>query len=212
MISRIHGVVRQWNEESQSVEVEVGGISYEVLLPAYCWRALEHRPSEVDLLTVYHVPERNPTPVLIGFLRPIERTFFKKFMQVRRMGAANARRALATSVSTIARWIEAEDKKALQQLPGVGARQAEQIVAELRGKVVEEALLRDERYTSLAPDAAPAAGRAREEAVAALEGLGYSRREAQDWVEQVPTDGDAPVDTEAVLRAVFGRLAGGERR
>ena len=79
--------------------------------------------------------------MLIGFLRAGERAFFQKFMRVRGFGAARAQRALATSVSTIAHWIETENKQALRQLPGVGPRQAEQIVAELKGKVVEEALL-----------------------------------------------------------------------
>ena len=207
MISRVRGVARQWNPETESVEVDVGGIWYEVLLPTYCWRALEARPEQVDLLIHYHVPDRHPTPMLIGFLRPVERSFFKKFMQVRRMGAANARRALATSVSTIARWIEAEDKAALQQLPGVGARQAEQIVAELKGKVVEEAMLRDEGYTALPVEPAPAMDRALDEAAAALVGLGYSRREAREWVGRVASDGVAP-EAEAVLRAVFQGMAG----
>lgn len=206
MISRIHGPARRWNEDSQSVEVEVGGLWYEVLLPTYCWRAMEHRPEVVDFFTYYYVPERNPTPVLIGFLRPVEREFFKKFMRVRGIGAAKAQKALASSISTIAHWIETEDKTALRQLPGVGARQAEQITAELKGKVVEEALLLDERYAGPPPDVVPALGRALAEAVEALENLGYQRREAQGWVDQIAVDGPEPT-TEAILRAVFEKLA-----
>ena len=206
MISRIHGPARRWNEDSQSVEVEVGGLSYEVLLPTYCWRAMEHRPAVVDFYTYYYVPERNPTPVLIGFLRPVEREFFKKFIRVRGMGAAKAQKALASSISTIAHWIEIEDKAALRQLPGVGERQADQIVAELKGKVVEEALLRDEKYAKPPAAAVPALARALDDAVAALVNLGYQRREAQVWVDDVAADEPDP-NTEAILRAVFEKLA-----
>ncbi|MEE9278014.1 MAG: Holliday junction branch migration protein RuvA [Dehalococcoidia bacterium] len=206
MISRIQGKAMRWNADNQSVEVEVSGFWYEVLLPTYCWRALEAQPESVHLYTYYYVPERNPTPVLIGFLRPVEREFFKKFLKVRGMGPTKAQRALATSVSTIAHWIETEDKAALRQLPGVGTRQADQIVAELKGKVVEEALLRDEHYTQPPVETAPALDKALADAVDVLVNLGYQRREAQQWVEQVVSEELEP-DPEAVLRAVFQHLA-----
>ena len=210
MITRIEGAAKRWNEESQSVEVEVGGLWYEVLLPTYCWRAMEERPERVEFYIYYHVPERAPTPVLIGFLRPVEREFFKKFLTVRGMGPAKVQRALATSVSTIAGWIEAEDKASLRKLPGVGARQAEQIVAELKGKVVEEAMLRDEHYAEPAAATPPALEAALADAVEALVNLGYQRREAQERVAQVASADMSPPltpDVEAVLRAVFGRMA-----
>ena len=206
MITRIEGIARRWNEDAQSVEVEVGGLWYEVLLPTYCWRAMESRPEKVSFHIYYHVPDRNPTPVLIGFLRPVEREFFKKFLRVRGMGPAKAQKALASSVSTIAHWIETEDKAALRTLPGVGARQADQITAELKGKVVEEALLKDEQYREVAAATPPALDRALADAVEALLNLGYNRREAQTWVDQVTTDTLEP-DTESVLRAVFEKLA-----
>lgn len=208
MIARIRGRARRWDAAAQSVEVDVGGLSYEVVLPAYAWRALEARPEEVEFFTYYHVAERQPTPVLIGFLRPVERDFFKKFLTVRGMGWAKATKALATSISTIARWIEAEDEAALCQLPGVGKRQAAQIVAELRGKVVEEALLRDERYGEPPAAAAPALDRAAADAVEALVGLGYQRREAQRWVDEATAADELAPDAEAILRAVFQRQAG----
>ena len=160
----------------------------------------------MDLFIYYHVPDRNPSPVLIGFLRRTEREFFKKFMHVRGMGSTSARRALATSISTIAHWIEAEDKRALCQLPGVGTRQADQIIAELKGKVVEEALLVDEHYAALATEPQRERGRALSEAVEALVGLGYQRGEARDWVNRVADETVEP-ETEAVLRAVFRRMA-----
>ena len=206
VITRIEGVARNWNADAQSVEVDVGGLWYEVLLPTYCWRAMEAQPEQVGFYTYYHVPDRNPTPVLYGFLRPVEREFFKKLMRVRNMGATKAQKALASSVSTIAHWIETEDKAALRQLPGIGARQADYVVAELKGKVVEEALLRDEQYREVATPAPPAQERALLDAVEALVNLGYARREAQAWVDGV-ADEELEPGAEAVLRAVFQKLA-----
>src|SRR5205823_10811058 len=87
-----------------------------------------------------------PIPRLIGFQRVVERKFFEKLITVPNVGPTTATRALAFSVSAIARWIEAGDTAALGRLPGIGKRSAETIVAQLRGKVTEEALLADEGF------------------------------------------------------------------
>lgn len=206
MITRLTGMVKRWNEEAQSVEIEVGAMWFEVLLPTFCWRAMEDHPETIELYIYYHVAERTPIPVLIGFLRPVERDFFKKFLAVRGMGPNRVQRALATSVSTIAGWIEAENKVALQKLPGVGARQADQIVAELKGKVVEEAMLRDEHFSEIPVEAIRGRELALSDAIEALVNLGYQRREAQRWVEDV-SDIDLESGVESILRAVFNRMA-----
>ena len=206
MISRIRGTITRWDVEAGTIEVDIGPLCYEVTLPAFTMRALEETSSEnVELFTYYHVTERNPTPVLVGFLRPIEREFFKKFISVPGMGVSKATKALTTSISTIARWIEDEDEAALKQLPGVGARAAGQIVAELRGKVVEEALLRDEQFVGPLQPGPPVLHRVVAEAVAALEGLGYRRAEARDLVDATMSaaeDGSS-LDLEAIMRAVL---------
>ena len=208
MISRIRGTVSHWDSEAQTIEIDVGGLSYQVALPTFTWRALEDaRPEgEIELYTYYHVAERNPTPVLVGFTRPVEREFFKKFLTVRGMGVGKAQKALSTSISTIARWIEDEDEAALRALPGVGPRQAGQIVAQLRGKVVEEALLRDEQFTTGPGGAEPIAHeRVLAEAVTALQGLGYRSQEARSLVDTAVSglDLEQPLDLEAILRAVL---------
>ena len=121
------------------------------------------------------------------------------------MGVGKATKALNTSVSTIARWIEDEDEAALKQLPGVGARAAGQIVAELRGKVIEEALLRDEQFVGPLQPRPPLLDRVVAEAIVALEGLGYRPDEARDLVDATLTAVGDPttMDLEAILRAVL---------
>ncbi len=209
MISRLRGEAIAWDDESQSVEVALGGLVYEVRLPTICWRALEaKRPEQLELFTHYHVPDRAPTPVLIGFQRPIERDFFRKLITVNSMGVTKAQRALAASVSTIAQWIEAGDRRALSGLPGIGTRQADKIIAELRGKLVEEALLRDEGFDGAAEPQARAPDQVAADTVEALVGLGYQRREAERWVAELAPSAGAEQTTETVLRAVLQRLAG----
>ena len=57
MISHIDGVLKKKNEEDLSVEVAVGGIWYEITLPAFVWRAFEDTElgTEISLETFYYV-------------------------------------------------------------------------------------------------------------------------------------------------------------
>jgi len=210
MISHLHGVLRKKNEGEMSVEVEVNGVWYEVFLPLFVWRAFEDAEldSEIDLDTFYYASERQPIPKLIGFKRPTEREFFKKFIAVPDVGPTRALRALAFSVSAIARWIEEGDGASLSRLPGIAQRTADKIVAELRGKVTEFALLRDEGFEEMPAAATPGLDQVMRDAVEGLASLGYGRSEARRLVEEIVGE-QALESVEEVIRAVFSRMQKG---
>jgi len=207
MITHLHGTLARKNELTSSVEVDVNGVWYEVELPAFVWRSLEDEAvgAELHLETFYFVTANQPTPRLIGFQRGIEREFFKKLISVPNVGPTTATKALAFSVSTIARWVEQGDTAALGKLPGIGRRSADTIVAQLRGKVTEEALLADEGFDSVPVPKKPQPSEVTRDTVDALVGLGYSRAEADRLVQQVE-ESDAPKTVEEAIRAVFRRV------
>jgi Holliday junction DNA helicase RuvA len=208
MISHLKGTLTKKHDARQAVEITIGGVGYEVFLPAFVWRAVEDTPlgDEIELDIYYHVPERAPTPSLVGFQREIEREFFKKLVEVPDLGPTKAMRALTFSVSTIATWIEHGDEKSLRTLPGVGERLAKTIVAHLKGKVVEEALLVDEHFVGPPPKEGPASlSEVQQLAVAGLVRLGYRETEASKWVEQVASQNREPADVEEIIRAVFSQ-------
>jgi Holliday junction DNA helicase RuvA len=210
MISHLHGILRKKNDQEMSLEVEVNGVWYEVFLPMFVWRAFEDAEldEEIELDTFYYVAERQPIPKLIGFKRPAEREFFKKFIEVPDLGPTKALRALVFSVSAMARWIEEGDVASLGKLPGIGGRTAGKIVAELRGKVTSFALLRDEGFAEMPEAADLASEEVKREAVAGMVGLGFSQREASSLVEEITRE-QALGSVEEVVRAVFERLQRG---
>lgn len=177
-----------------SLEVDVGGVRYEVLVPLFLWPEIQTAAGETSLdgegprpplalHILYLASEKQPVPVLVGFLRRAERDFFRKLMTVEGIGPAKAAKALTVSVSVIARAIEQEDRATLTKLPGIGARGADKIIASLRGKVVAEAALQD-RGSALPVDPAKLNQRRAEiDAVEAIAALGYSRAEARRWVD-----------------------------
>jgi len=206
MISHLTGALTKKNDGRQSVEITTGGVGYEVALPTFVWRALEETPlgDEVSLEIFYHVPERQPTPILVGFARDIERDFFRKLVEVPDLGPTKAMRALVYSVSTIATWIEQADERSLKSLPGIGERLAKTMVAHLKGKVVEEALLQDEHFAGPPPkEGKLSLSEVQQLAVAGLVRLGYKESDASGWVQQVSQDGET-AEVEDIIRAVFG--------
>ena len=111
-------------------------------------------------------------------------------------------KALTHPVSEIARWVETEDAAALQQLPGIGTRLAQTIVARLHGRLLQEALLRDEVEGA---ERAAAAPDLRIDAVDALVTLQYGRREAERLVDDVLLSQPAVDRVEDLLRRVLER-------
>lgn len=177
------------------VEVEVGGVRYEVLVPLFLWPELQalagqgpldegsDRP-DIGLHIFYSATANQPVPVLVGFLRRPERDFFRKFITVEGIGPAKAVKSMNVSVSTIARAIQQEDRATLTRLPGIGVRGADKIIATLRGRVIAEAALHDGAISQPVDVKELEARRIVADATDTIGALGYSRAEAKRWVEE----------------------------
>ncbi len=146
MIGYIEGkIIRR---EPDGILLLAGHIGYEILLdPITLSKAVANAESlesetgsdqgEIALYIYYHVTERQPKPVLIGFLAPEDKEFFQLFITVSAIGPMKAIKALTKPVSKVARAIEDKDVAFLSQLSGIGKRTAEKIIATLHGKVIE---------------------------------------------------------------------------
>lgn len=138
MIVRITGTILDVTEES--VVIDRDGLGYEVLIPGHALGNLTAMKGQVVTLYTLEYYEGaavggNLIPRLIGFVHPEDRAFFQLFITVKGIGSRKALRALDQPASRIAAAIEAGDARALTQLPGIGKRAADQIIAELRGKL-----------------------------------------------------------------------------
>jgi Holliday junction DNA helicase RuvA len=206
VIVALRGALARWDEERSAAWIDVGGVTYELAIPAFAadWVAAHRIGDEVQVYTYQHATDRQPVPTLFGFPRLAEREFFRKFIEVPDIGPAKAVRALTRPVSEVARWIEAEDVRALRQLPGIGDRLASTIIARLRGKLVQEALLRDAEGNEL-----PAGPDTRGDAIEALFALQYGRREAEQLVTEAMRDRPDLETIEDVLRHVLEHQARG---
>lgn len=138
MIAQIEGQLVKLDTES--CLVNVGAVCYEVMLASYCVDALSGKVgSDITLCTMEYFEGSlgggNLIPRMVGFLNAGERDFFKKYTSVKGMGIKKGLRSLSLSVAAIATAIENGDEKVLLTLPAIGSRMAQQIIAELKGKL-----------------------------------------------------------------------------
>jgi len=143
MIAQIQGKLLKIDTET--AQVQVGPIVYEVMLPGYGINALAGKIGQEVTLCTMEYYEGGPAggnliPRMVGFLSPGERDFFKKFISVKGIGIRKALRCLNMPIATVAEAIENGDEKLLLSLPEVGKRLAQQIIAELKGKLQSFAL------------------------------------------------------------------------
>ncbi len=143
MIAGIEG--RLIKLDTETALVQVGAITYEVMLPGYGVSALSGQiGTDISLCTMEYYEGSlgggNLIPRLVGFLSPNEREFFTTFISVKGMGIRKGLRALNIPIQDIAAAVENGDEKLLMTLPGIGRRMATQTVAELKGKLQTFAL------------------------------------------------------------------------
>jgi Holliday junction DNA helicase RuvA len=127
MINYLKGTIRRIYKDEARVVLDVNGVGYELLLPYFVMRSLEEDENcegdEVEMEIYFHASERQPKPVLVGFRKEFERTFFEKLIQVEDVGVSTAARALVFSISTIAKAIEDGDTGLLCRCLGSGKEQ-----------------------------------------------------------------------------------------
>ena len=170
MIARLSGILAEAGEGFAIVDV--GGVGYLVYCSSRTLSRLPTMDESVRLEIETHVREDHIH--LYGFFDAAERTWFRMLVTVQGVGARVALAILsAMTADELVQAIAAQDKAAVTQANGVGAKLAGRIVSELRDKVAGMAL---GPAGALSPNAEPTAHG--KEAVSALVNLGYSRGDA----------------------------------
>jgi Holliday junction DNA helicase RuvA len=141
---------------------------------------------------------------MLGFLRADDKDFFDLFTTVKGIGTKKALKAFAIPTAQIAAAIALKDTRKLSSLPTIGKRAAEQIIAELHGKV--------EKFAVGAAPSVPVESLPdhQQSAIAALITLGEKRNEAENWVRRVCEVDASLKDPNKIVPAVY-RLKNGGR-
>jgi holliday junction DNA helicase RuvA len=202
LITKITGQLVALHNDTLTLKIDA--FEYEVLIPEFTRRRLQHElNSQVTLHTIEYL-EGNPmqgrmTPRLIGFLSEVEREFFELFCSVDGVGVKKALRAMVRPVREVATAIEEQDTKALAALPGIGPAMSERIIAKLRRKVPKFALMvaREEKHEAeVEPDVVSAT-------FEILRGLGHSESDARRLLDTALSAKKKFKDVQSLIEAIY---------
>jgi Holliday junction DNA helicase RuvA len=181
MIARLAGTLIF--KQPPLMVIDVGGVGYEVEAPLSVFYELPEVGEPLVILT--HLSVKEDSQTLYGFASESERTLFRQLLKISGIGAKLALTILSGATGEeLARYVAESDSASLTRLPGIGKKTAERIIIELRDK------LDDFPVTPVAAaDGSAVPSGAVNEAVQALNALGYKPQEANRMVRNVAQPG-----------------------
>lgn len=186
--------------EPGSVVISCGGVGFRCLVSGTTQRAMPAIGQKATLFTHMNVTQDAFT--LFGFSTKAELSCFRMLIGVSGVGAKTAIAVLsAISPEQLAISVAAGDAKALTAAPGIGPKQAQRIVLELKDKVSAIQPVASAGLPGMSLPSVPSAGSATE-AARALVALGYSQTEAAQLVSAL----DQTMSVEQMIAAAL-RLA-----
>ena len=196
MIAFLRG--RLEDKDIGSVDIDVSGVGYRVLMSNNSIAAMPLRGEPVFVYTYMHV--REDVLQLFGFVSVAERELFEKLITVSGIGPKVALAILsAFDVDSLKQAIIGEDVALITSIPGIGKKNAQRLILELKEKLSLP-------ETGLVPTISTKDRSMYEEARSALLSLGYSSAEAKKAMDGFAPDGDG-VSVEAIIKHALKNLA-----
>ena len=166
------------------VVIDVQGIGYRIFMSSRAIESLGEIGDTVKVYTHYYVREDNIS--LYGFNSQEELRMFELLISVSGIGAKSAITMLSQISSyDFALAVISNDVSKLVKVPGIGIKTAARIILELKDKLkTEETIEKDEQLNVVIED-----NNKNNEAVAALQVLGYSKKEIEKVFEKIDIKG-----------------------
>ncbi len=173
MIGYLSGLIIDKDEKSLLVLVQ--GIGYKVFSTSELAAQVK---TDQKIQLYIHTSVREDDISLYGFLKKEELQFFEQLLGVSGVGPKVALDILSTPLHMTQNAILSDDIGMLTKIKGLGKKTAERLVLELKNKITPELTQEDGQVK----------GALNEEAVAALEGLGYERYVIIKSMANLPKD------------------------
>lgn len=154
--------------------------------------------SEETIELYTHLQVKEDSHTLYGFVQKIEREVFRLLITVSGIGANTARTILSSLTSEELRGaIAAENVSKIQSVKGIGAKTAQRLIIELKDKI-----LKIYEFDEVFPQQD---NTVKEEALSALEVLGFSRKQAEKVVDAILSE-ERELGVESVIKIALKKL------
>jgi len=173
MIAHIQGKLVE--KTPTDVVIDCGGVGYHVNISLHTYSLL---PASDHIKLFTHLLIREDAHTLYGFVEKSEREVFKMLLSVSGIGASIARTMLSSiEPKQIIQAIAVADVVSIQSIKGIGAKTAQRVILDLKDKVLK---IYDLDEISLTQN-----NTNRDEALSALEVLGFVRKASEKVVDKV---------------------------
>ena len=191
MISRLTGILAA--KRAAQILVDCNGVGYEADVSMTTFYQLPEIGEQISIWT--HLLVKDDSHSLIGFTTEQERKLFRQLIRINGVGAKMALTILSgIEDQQFALCVANNDIAMLTRLPGVGKKTAERLIIEMRDKV-------DELIGDVTLHAAATSGHAIvNEAIEALQALGYKAADAEKMVSQARQSADQQTSVSRLIR------------
>ena len=173
MIAHLQGKLVERNPTE--VIIDCNGVGYHVNISLHTYSLLPNTEA-IKLFTYLQIKEDSHT--LFGFVEKSEREIFKMLLSVSGIGASIARTMLSSlEPKQIIRAIASGDLVTIQSIKGIGSKTAQRVLLDLKDKVLK---LYDLDEVSMIQN-----NTNKDEALSALEVLGFVRKSSERVVEKI---------------------------
>jgi len=174
--------------------IDIGGLGYEVHITLHTYEAIQDKES-CKLFT--HLQVREDAWTLFGFATEQEKSAFQRLISVSGVGAATARILLSSiTADELGGIIAGGDSKSLEKVKGIGAKTAQRIILELKGKIVSGSVeINPVSHNTPSNDA-----------LYALLGLGIAKPAAEAALKKSLEQGGANQSVEALIKSALKNL------
>jgi Holliday junction DNA helicase RuvA len=167
MITHISG--RLIEKNPTNVVIDCNGVGYFIHISLHTFSLL---PAEEALRLYTHLQVKEDSHTLFGFMEKMERDIFRLLLSVSGIGASTARTMLSSlHPDQIKQAIATNDVATIQGIKGIGAKTAQRVILDLKDKILK---VFDGDLIS-----AVQSNTSKEEALSALETLGFVRKQAE---------------------------------
>ncbi len=197
MIAYLKGTVHAKSPEQLIVDVRDVGYSLEISTQTF--EELPAEGEEIELLVYHHVTDNDQR--LFGFITQNEKDLFELLITVKGVGPKLGLTILSgLPAEQITGAIVQEDKSALSKIKGIGKKTAQRMILELKDKMSE---MVDATYSS---GGATVSSNIKDEAVSALQSLGFKKRDSEEAVTLAARGDDLDGNVQELVKKALSQL------
>ena len=212
MIGRIKGQLIE--KKRDSVVIDVHGIGYVVYVTEKTARSLNLDNQSRDISLYSELLVKEDLLQLVGFLTQIEKDWFNILRSVQGIGAKVALTILNTlDTKELLQALRMKNELAFSSVSGIGSRMAQRLVVELSGRkdliVLEDEEIKEIKdYNNEQTINIIKRKEVQQDALSALQNLGFKTAEAQSTIEKILVEDDF-IDASHLVKKALRSLAKG---